>query len=78
MESKEAGTRAAVVVLLAVLGLMVMVGVILLMMWKQPGIAHSPSEQSHLYVPQGSGRIEARCAFPSRRGHMQYRSVLGS
>lgn len=35
----------AVAVLLAVLGLIIFVGVILLMMWKQPGIDHSPSQE---------------------------------
>jgi hypothetical protein len=48
METKDAGIGAAVAVLLAILGLIIIVGVILLMMWKQPGIEHSPSQQSSL------------------------------
>jgi hypothetical protein len=51
METKDAGTGAAIVVLLAILGLIIIVGVILLMMWKQPGIEHSPSQQSSLCIP---------------------------
>jgi hypothetical protein len=51
METKDAGTGAAIVVLLAILGLIVIIGVILLMMWKQPGIEHSPSQQSSLCAP---------------------------
>lgn len=35
----------AVAVLLAVLGLIIFIGFILLMMWKQPGIDHSPSQE---------------------------------
>lgn len=50
-ENKDPGTVAAIVVLMVVLGLIVIIGVILLMMWKQPGIAHSPSQQSSLCVP---------------------------
>jgi len=51
MEAKDALTGTAVAVLMAVFGLIVIVGVILLMMWLQPGIAHSPSQQSRLLVP---------------------------
>lgn len=51
MEAKDALTGAAVVVLLGVLGFLILVGVILLMMWKQPGIEHSPSQQSVLSAP---------------------------
>jgi hypothetical protein len=51
MEAKDAGIGAAVAVLLAILGLIIMVGLILLMMWKQPGIEHSPSQQSSFFVP---------------------------
>jgi len=48
MESKDAVTGAAIAALLAILGVILMVGIILLMMWKQPGIEHSPSQQSRL------------------------------
>lgn len=41
----------AVAVLLAMLGLIIFIGLILLMMWKQPGIEHSPSQQSSLCIP---------------------------
>lgn len=51
MEAKDALTSAAVAVLLAVLGLLILVGVIWLMMSKQPGIEHSPSQQSVLSAP---------------------------
>lgn len=52
MQAKDALTGVAVAVLLAMLGLIILVGVILLMMWKQPGIEHSPSQQSFLSVPE--------------------------
>ena len=48
MATKRAGMGAAFVVLALVLGLMMIIGVILLMMWFQPGIEHSPSEGSTL------------------------------
>lgn len=51
MEAKDALTGAAVAVLMAVFGLIIILGVILLMMWLQPGIAHSPSQQSRLFSP---------------------------
>jgi hypothetical protein len=44
MATKHAGMGAAFVALALVLGLMTIIGVILLMMWFQPGIEHSPSE----------------------------------
>lgn len=44
MEAKDAVTGAAIAVLLAILGLVIMIGLILLMMWKQPGIERSPSQ----------------------------------
>ncbi len=44
MAEQKAGLGAAIAVLLAVLGLMTLVGVILLMMWFEPGIEHSPSQ----------------------------------
>lgn len=43
MAAKTAGLGAAIVVLMAAVGFMFMVGVILVMMWFQPGIARSPS-----------------------------------
>ncbi len=46
--AKHAGLGAAVAVLLAFSGLIVLVGVILLMMWLQPGIEHSPSLHSEI------------------------------
>ncbi len=54
METHDAGTGAAVAVLLAILGLIIMIGLILLMMWKQPGIEHSPSQQGRLCAPAGA------------------------
>jgi hypothetical protein len=54
MEAKDATTGAAVAALLAILGIIIMVGVILLMMWKQPSIDHSPSQQSRLCVPDAA------------------------
>lgn len=50
METKDAPTGAAIAVLLTILGLIILVGLILLMMWKQPGIEHSPSQQSSLCI----------------------------
>lgn len=44
METKQAGMGAALAVLLAVFGLITLVGVILLMMLFQPGIDHSPAQ----------------------------------
>lgn len=72
MDSKDVLNGAAVVVLMAVVGIIVLAGTILLMMWAQPGIAKSPSEQSYLSVPDctnstvdclASGRI----VQPARR-----------
>lgn len=51
MEAKDATTGAAVVVLLAVLGLIILVGVILVMMFTQTGIEHSPSQARALSTP---------------------------
>lgn len=58
METKDAGIGAAVAVLLAILGLIVLIGVILLMMWKQPGIESSPS-QSRLHLPVAASELSA-------------------
>jgi hypothetical protein len=44
METKHAGMGAALAVLLAIFGLITLVGVILLMMLFQPGIDHSPAQ----------------------------------
>lgn len=44
MQTKHAGMGAALAVLLAVFGLITLVGVILLMMLFQPGIDHSPAQ----------------------------------
>lgn len=44
MASKQAGLGAALAVLVIVFGLMALVGVILLMMWFQPDIEHSPAQ----------------------------------
>lgn len=49
MATKHAGMGAALVVLALVFGLMVIVGVILVMMWFQPGIEHSPAEHGSLH-----------------------------
>ena len=46
--AKSAGTMAAIWVLLTVMGMVVLVGVILVMMWFGTGIQHSPSESSRL------------------------------
>jgi len=51
MDSKEVLNGATIVVLMAVLGIIVLAGTILLMMWAQPGIARSPSEKSQLAAP---------------------------
>jgi len=48
MATKRAGMGAAFVVLTLVFGLMAIIGVILLMMWFQPDIEHSPSGRSAL------------------------------
>lgn len=46
--AKSAGMMAAIWVLLSVLGLVVLVGVILVMMWFGGGIQHSPTQRSEL------------------------------
>lgn len=46
--AKSAGTMAAIWVILSVMGLIVLVGVVLLMMWFGNGIQHSPSETGRL------------------------------
>lgn len=56
----------AVAVLLAVLGLIIFIGFILLMMWKQPGIDHSPSQEISRCIecasPAGSVKPQTQCA----------------
>jgi hypothetical protein len=78
METKDAGTGAAVAVLLAILGLIVMVGVILLMMWKQPGIEHSPSQQSRLCLPDAALEFSLEVHTAPRFEILQCLGVLGS
>jgi len=43
MAEERAGTTAAILVLMAVLGLLVLVLVVLGMMWLHTGIQHSPA-----------------------------------
>ena len=72
MEAKDALTGTAVAVLMAVFGLIFIVGVILLMMWLQPGIAHSPSQHSSLFAPQVTRTsLDSHC----RREVIQFCSV---
>jgi uncharacterized membrane protein YjfL (UPF0719 family) len=52
MATKQAGMGAAFIVLAVVLGLIIFIGVILLMMWFQPGIEHSPSGRGTLSGPR--------------------------
>lgn len=80
MATKTAGLNAAGAVLIAIFGLVVLIGVILLMMWAQPDIQHSPSEQGRLGNPHhqmwrrqpssrsldGSGLIQARIPGSTR------------
>jgi len=51
MKTKHAGGGAALAVLLAFMGLIVLVGVILLLMWEQPDIEHSPLKHQSLANP---------------------------
>ncbi len=51
MEAKDAITGTAVAVLLAVIGLIILVGVILVMMFTQSGIEHSPAQESAVWAP---------------------------
>ncbi len=46
--AKSAGMMAAIWVLLTVMGLVVLIGVILVMMWFGGGIQHSPTQRSEL------------------------------
>jgi len=64
-KTKHAGLGAALAVLLVVFGLFVIVGVILWMMWMQPGIQHSPSERGGL----GTEHLVAASVAASERGH---------
>ncbi len=67
MQTKDAGIGAAVAVLLAILGLIITVGIILLMMWEQPGIPHSPSEQGSLPPPALASQVPppSECFIPA-------------
>lgn len=67
METKDAGTGAAIAVLLAILGLIVIIGVILLMMWKQPGIEHSPSQQSRLHFSAMASQLTFKRSLPASK-----------
>lgn len=77
METKDAGTGMAVAVLLAILGLIIFIGVILLMMWKQPGIEHSPSQEISSYAPSSFSQV-SRELQPAGRYVDQYQSLFGS
>lgn len=68
MATEKAGMSAALVVLVFVLGLMTMVGVILLMMWFQPGIEHSPSARRNLSGPGATARISDVSMFADNSG----------
>jgi uncharacterized membrane protein len=46
--AKSAGMTAAIWVLLTVMGLVVLIGVILVMMWFGGGIQHSPTRRSEV------------------------------
>lgn len=63
--TKSAGTMAAIWVILSVLGLVVLVGVVLVMMWFGPGIQHSPSETSVL-LGGGIVRGSSGVALPAQ------------
>jgi hypothetical protein len=78
MEAKDAGIGAAVAVLLAILGLIIIVGLILLMMWKQPGIEHSPSQQSSLCVPVTASPLSRKPQLLREMPFTPYRGVFGS
>jgi hypothetical protein len=79
METKDAGTGMAVAVLLVILGVIIMVGVILLMMWKQPGIERSPSQQSGLRVPGAASELSLETPFLPGSGQLiQSRSLFRS
>lgn len=62
MATKQAGLGAALAVLLVVFGLITLVGVILLMMWFQPDIEHSPAQL---------GRTSELRVNPARAPHCQ-------
>ncbi len=71
MATKHAGIGAAFAVLTVVFGLFMLIGVILLMMWMQPGIAHSPKAQSRVELLHGSEAFSPACFVmldPSRGG----------
>lgn len=78
METKDAPTGAAIAVLLTILGLIILVGLILLMMWKQPGIEHSPSQQSSLCIRPTILRSGLNPQFLSNVPVSEYRHMFGS
>jgi hypothetical protein len=65
METKKLSLMPTLVVILAVLGLAVLVGVILLMMLVRTGIEHSP-EQSRLEPRSTSVSVRVAQLRPSR------------
>jgi hypothetical protein len=78
MAKKDAGTGAAVVVLLGVLGLIILIGVILLMMWKQPDIEHSPSQVSGMYPSAASESSPDMPVLPGSEALIQRHNALRS
>lgn len=78
METKDPGTGAAIAVLLAILGIIILVGLILLMMWKQPGIEHSPSQKSNLWIPGTASQMSLEPQKLSGVPITEYRRILGS
>jgi hypothetical protein len=78
MEAKDAGIGAAVAVLLAILGLVIIIGLILLMMWKQPGIEHSPSQETRVCVPSTAAHPGIDLQILQRAPVTQYCNFFGS
>jgi hypothetical protein len=77
MDAKDAVTGAAIAVLLAILGLVIMIGLILLMMWKQPGIEHSPSQAS-LCVPIAEAQLSLESQPLRKASVTQCCGIFGS
>ena len=65
--SKSAGTMAAIWALLSVLGLVVLIGVILVMMWFGSEMQHSPKE-SGVRMDRGTTRVAP--ALEVRAAHL--------
>lgn len=78
METKDAVTGAAIAVLLAILGLVIIIGLILLMMWKQPGIEHSPSQASSLSVPGTASLLDRESQVVYKAQVTQCNEIPGS